>query len=82
MWGTAWQNLCVPRSKIESGLWGRTAYAALGKLLSITSSGSEYYDGMYREADGVAEVRKAAREQLKARSGPHQGHWRRAPVLV
>jgi len=37
-----------------------------GKLLSITSAGTEYYEGMYREADGPDEVRKAAREQLKA----------------
>ncbi|GAC1615425.1 MAG: hypothetical protein NVS4B11_02370 [Ktedonobacteraceae bacterium] len=37
-----------------------------GKLLSITSAGTEQYNGIYREADGVDEVRKATREQLKA----------------
>jgi hypothetical protein len=33
-----------------------------GKLLSITSAGATSFEGMYREADGPTEVRKAARE--------------------
>ena len=37
-----------------------------GKLLSMTSAGADAFRGMYREADGADEVRKAAREQLKA----------------
>ncbi len=37
-----------------------------GQIISMTASGSSYFNGMYREADGVDEVRKAAREQLKA----------------
>ena len=32
----------------------------------MTSAGAEAFQGMYREADGADEVRKAAREQLKA----------------
>ena len=32
----------------------------------MTAGGNEYFLGMYREADGCDEVRKAAREQLKA----------------
>src|SRR5258707_11266104 len=54
------------RSAIESGMWAGPRMQLAGKLLSITSAGSEYYEGMYREADGHDEVRKAAREQLKA----------------
>jgi imidazolonepropionase-like amidohydrolase len=54
------------RRSIEQGLWIGPRMQLAGKLLSITSAGTEYYDGMYREADGVDEVRKAAREQLKA----------------
>ncbi len=63
--GRHMQEFLVRRA-IESGLWAGPRMQLSGKLLSITSSGTEYYDGMYREADGVDEVRKAAREQLKA----------------
>ncbi len=54
------------RKAVQSGLFAAPRMSLAGKLLSITSTGSEWYDGMYREADGVDEVRKAAREQLKA----------------
>jgi imidazolonepropionase-like amidohydrolase len=37
-----------------------------GKIICMTCSGTEYFSGMYRVADGVDENRKAAREQLKA----------------
>ena len=36
-----------------------------GRFISITEAGAEYYKGMYRVADGVDEVRKAVREQVK-----------------
>ncbi|MCF8012249.1 MAG: amidohydrolase family protein [Clostridiales bacterium] len=35
-----------------------------GKIICMHSSGESYFSGMYREADGVDENRKAAREQL------------------
>lgn len=54
------------RKAIEDGLWQGPRLALAGKLLSITSAGSAYFEGMYHEADGVEEVRKATREQLKA----------------
>jgi imidazolonepropionase-like amidohydrolase len=54
------------RKAIETGLWAGPRLALAGKLLSITSSGTEFFDGMYREADGEDEVRKATREQIKA----------------
>ena len=54
------------RRAIEQGLWAGPRMQLAGKLLSITSAGATYYEGMYREADGIEEVRKAAREQLKA----------------
>jgi len=60
------QQEFIVRRAIESDLWAGPRMQLAGKLLSITSSGTEYYDGMYREADGVDEVRKATREQLKA----------------
>ena len=54
------------RHAFENGFWEGPRLALAGKLLSITSSGTDMYPGMYREADGVDEVRKAAREQFKA----------------
>ncbi len=54
------------RKAVAAGMFAAPRMALAGKLLSITSAGSVWYDGMYREADGVDEVRKAAREQLKA----------------
>ena len=36
-----------------------------GRFISISESGADYYEGMYRIADGVEEVRKAAREQIR-----------------
>ncbi len=54
------------RKAVEAGLFAAPRMSLAGKLLSITGTGTEWYDGMYREADGVDEVRKAAREQLKA----------------
>lgn len=54
------------RRALEAGWFAGPRLQLAGQLLSITSAGSEWYDGMYREADGPDEVRKAAREQLKA----------------
>ena len=36
-----------------------------GRFICITESGADYYEGMYRIADGVEEVRKAVREQIR-----------------
>lgn len=54
------------RKAVDAGMFVAPRMSLAGKLLSITTTGTEWYDGMYREADGVDEVRKAAREQLKA----------------
>jgi imidazolonepropionase-like amidohydrolase len=53
------------RNAITDGLFVGPRLALAGRLLSITSSGASFYPGMYREADGVDEVRKGAREQFK-----------------
>ena len=52
------------REAINSGrIPGPRLYCA-GKILTITSSTTPYYRGMYDECDGPSEVRKAARRQL------------------
>ncbi len=37
-----------------------------GQIISMTAAGNNYFKGMYYEADGVDETRKAARLQIKA----------------
>jgi imidazolonepropionase-like amidohydrolase len=36
-----------------------------GRIISATSPGGRHFDGMYREADGPDEMRKATREQFR-----------------
>jgi len=54
------------RQAIAAGYCSGPRLVLAGKLLSMTSAGAETFLGMYRQADGADEVRKAAREQLKA----------------
>jgi len=54
------------RQAIAEGYCSGPRMVLAGKLLSMTSAGADAFRGMYREADGADEVRKAAREQLKA----------------
>ena len=53
------------KTGIEAGYFIGPRISTAGKIISMTCSGTEYFDGMYRIADGVDECRKAAREQLK-----------------
>lgn len=50
---------------IEAGYQKGPRILTAGRIVSMTCSGTEYFDGMYRVADGADECRKAAREQLK-----------------
>ncbi len=54
------------KKAIEEGLINGPRILTSGKIICMTSAGSEYFEGMYRVADGADEARKAAREQLKA----------------
>jgi imidazolonepropionase-like amidohydrolase len=54
------------RHAIAAGYCSGPRMVLAGRLLSMTSAGADAFRGMYREADGADEVRKAAREQLKA----------------
>lgn len=52
------------REAIRAGwIEGPRLYCA-GRILTITSSSTSYWRGMYEEADGPEAVRKAARQQL------------------
>lgn len=52
------------RAAIRRGDFSGPRLVLAGRFISITESGMAHYPGMYRVADGVEEVRKAAREQI------------------
>ena len=52
------------RESIGKGLIEGPRLYCSGRILSITSSTTPYFRGMYEEADGVEAVKKAARQQL------------------
>jgi imidazolonepropionase-like amidohydrolase len=61
-----WNELeFVVRDWIQRGEFAGSRMCLAGRFISITESGADYYEGMYRVADGVNEIRKAVREQVK-----------------
>jgi imidazolonepropionase-like amidohydrolase len=58
------------RDWIRRGEFPGPRLCLAGRFISITEAGADYYEGLYREADGVDEVRKAVREQIK-----HGADW-------
>jgi imidazolonepropionase-like amidohydrolase len=55
----------IVRDWIQRGEFSGPRLCLAGRFISITEAGAEYYEGMYRVADGVEEIRKAVREQIK-----------------
>jgi imidazolonepropionase-like amidohydrolase len=53
------------RHWIQQGEFAGPRMCLAGRFISITEAGVNAYEGMYRVADGVDEVRKAVREQVK-----------------
>jgi imidazolonepropionase-like amidohydrolase len=53
------------KAGIEQGFVKGPRVLTSGRAISMTCSGTEYFAGLYRLADGPHECRKAAREQLK-----------------
>ena len=61
-----WNELeFVVRDWVRRGEFAGPRMCLAGRFISITESGADYYEGMYRVADGVNEIRKAVREQVK-----------------
>ena len=54
------------KAAVEGGWCVGPRIVTSGQIISMTAMGNDYFKGMYVEADGVDEVRKAARQQLKA----------------
>lgn len=53
------------KKAVEEDLFVGPRILASGRIICMMTAGNEYFKGLYREADGVDENRKAAREQLK-----------------
>jgi imidazolonepropionase-like amidohydrolase len=53
------------RRALKQGLFCGARLVLAGRFISITESGADYYEGMYRIADGVEQVRQAVREQIR-----------------
>jgi imidazolonepropionase-like amidohydrolase len=61
-WG---DEILAIRQAVRYGAFLAPRLLACGRIVSATSPGGRHFDGMYREADGPDEMRKAAREQLR-----------------
>jgi imidazolonepropionase-like amidohydrolase len=53
------------RQAMRYGAFRGPRLLTCGRIVSATSPGGRFFSGMYREADGADEVRKAVREQLR-----------------
>ncbi len=53
------------RQAVDLGIVPGPDIYSCGRIVSATSPGGELFGPMYREADGVAELRKAVREQIR-----------------
>ncbi len=53
------------RAAIQSGRFSGPRLMLAGRFISISESGADHYPGMYRIADGVEQVRRAVREQIR-----------------
>jgi imidazolonepropionase-like amidohydrolase len=53
------------RQAMRLGAFRGPRLLTCGRIVSATSPGGRFFDGMYREADGPDDVRRAVREQLR-----------------
>jgi imidazolonepropionase-like amidohydrolase len=57
--------LVEARQAMRYGAFAGPRVLACGRIVSATSPGGRFFHGMYREADGGDEIRKAVREQMR-----------------
>lgn len=53
------------RQAMRYGAFDGPRILTCGRIVSPTSPGGRFFEGMYREADGVDDVRRAVREQIR-----------------
>ena len=63
--GSYGDRVLEARQAMRYGAFRGPRLLTCGRIVSATSPGGRLFDGMYREADGPDEVRKAVREQLR-----------------
>jgi imidazolonepropionase-like amidohydrolase len=63
--GAFGDDLLHARRAVRLGAIPGPRTLACGRIVSATSAGGRHFDGMYREADGPDEMRKATREQFR-----------------
>jgi imidazolonepropionase-like amidohydrolase len=64
--GAFGRSLYALREGIEAGLFPGPRLVLCGQVISATCPGAAAFPGMYHEADGTDELRKAVREQVRA----------------
>ncbi len=63
--GSFGDTILEVRQAMRYGAFRGPRLLTCGRIVSATSAGGRHFSGMYREADGPDEMRKAAREQLR-----------------
>jgi imidazolonepropionase-like amidohydrolase len=63
--GAFGDDLLHARQAVRLGAIPGPRILACGRIVAATSAGGRQFDGMYREADGPDEMRKATREQFR-----------------
>jgi imidazolonepropionase-like amidohydrolase len=63
--GAFGDGLLQARQAVRLGAIPGPRILACGRIVSATSAGGRHFSGMYREADGPDEMRKATREQFR-----------------
>lgn len=63
--GSYGDEVLTARQAMRYGAFRGPRLLTCGRIVSATSPGGRSFDGMYREADGCDDVRRAVREQLR-----------------
>ena len=58
-------QVVAARQAMRYGAFRGPRLLTCGRIVSATGPGGRFFDGMYREADGCDDVRRAVREQLR-----------------
>ena len=63
--GSYGSTVVEARQAMRLGAFRGPRLLTCGRIVSATSPGGRFFDGMYREADGPDDIRRAVREQLR-----------------